>query len=145
MSYIGTEISVVAQKPAAEDQSGYESLSTTVIGKVVSSSEMGDQHQDQSSTLLKDGRTKHANGAADGGDINVTIDGEDYTDAGLAIIEEANGTNVEHSFKFEGPEQTRYVYGVVRNLRTNTFDTQTKSGLTFTISVNSGITRVAAD
>lgn len=144
MSYIGETVSCVASTPAADDESGFEALSYTELGKVISRSEIGDSHTDQSATLLKTGRTKHDNGAKDGGEINVMIDGEDFTDAGLAIIEGKNGTSDEVSFEFAGPAQTRYVYGVVRNLRTMTGDANTKAGIQFTIAVNSATIRVAS-
>lgn len=144
MSYISTIVSVSAGTPATEDQTGYEAKSYGELGRVVSHSEVGDTHTDQSVALLKTGRTSHGNGTVDGGEITLTIDGEDFTDAGLAIIEAKNGTQDEVSFKFEGPNQTRYVYGIIRNLRTMTGDTQTKAGMTFVLAVNSGVTRVAA-
>lgn len=144
MSYIGGTLSVVSGATSPEDASTYQAKSFTEIGNVISASEIGDTHEDLSAALLKTGRTKHSNGAKDGGEINIMIDGEDFTDAGLAIIEAANGGNTEHSFELAGPTQTWYFYGLVRGLRTMAQDASTKSGIQFTIAVNSATVRVAS-
>lgn len=144
MSFIGETISVVSGTPATEDVSGYEALSMDELGNVISRGELGDTHEDQAATLLKTGRTDHDNGAKDGGIVAFEIDGEDFTDAGLAIIDAANGTSTNVSFKSAGPNQTRYFYGVVRNLKAKEGTASTKAGIMFEVAVNSGITRVAA-
>ena len=143
MSYIGGTLSVVSGATTPEDASTYGAKSYTEIGNVISAGEIGDTHEDLAATLLKTGRTKHSNGAKDGGEVNVMIDGEDFTDAGMVIIEAANGTSTEHSFELAGPTQTWYFYGLVRNLRTLEQDANTKSGIQFTIAVNSATVRTA--
>ena len=143
MSYIGTVCSLVAGAPATEDQAGYEALSLVTIARVLSVSEIGDSHEDQSASLLATGRVEHNNGAADGGEINVVLDGEDFTDAGLALLLAANGGNTSHSFGFKGPAQDRYIQGIVRNLKTSSMDTSTKASISFTIAVNTAVTLVA--
>jgi hypothetical protein len=144
MSFIGETISCASGTPATEDETGYEALSMDEIGNIISRGELGDTHEDQSATLLKTGRTKHDNGAKDGGVVAFEIDGEDFTDAGLAILDTANGTSTEVSFKSAGPNQVRYFYGVVRNLKVKQADGSTKAGVMFEVAINSGITRVAA-
>jgi len=145
MSYIGTTFSLVAETPTTEDQSGYEALTTpTEVGRVVSVSAIGDTYEDLSETLLKIGRTVHNNGAADGGEVTITIDGEDFTDAGLSELETAEGTNTNYTFVYATTKQTYYCQGIVKGVRTRDMETSTKAGLVVTLHHNTGITRVAA-
>lgn len=143
MSYIGSTFSLVAGAPATEDQAGYEALTFVEVGKVVSMSPVGDTYEDQSQTLLKTGRTKHSNGAADGGEVTIMIDGEDFTDAGVVLLEAAEGTNTNQSFHFASTAQDRYSQGIVRGIRTLSMDASTRSGFEVTIALNNAITRVA--
>lgn len=144
MSYIGSTFKVAATTPATFDETGYESLSLTEVGEVISHTAIGDTYGDQSVTLLKTGRTKHSNGAADGGTVTIMIDGEDFTDAGLAILETAEGTNTQHTFAFETPNQTRYSTGIVQGIRTMGADADTRAGIEVIIAINSKQLRVAA-
>lgn len=144
MSYIGSTFSCLASTPATEDQSGYEALSLTEVGNVVSHSPIGDVYEDQAVTLLKTGRTKHSNGAADGGTITVTIDGEDFTDAGMVILEAGEGTNTAHTFAFATNDQTYYMQGIVQGIRTLEATSSQRAGLEVTLAINTGLTRVAA-
>lgn len=144
MSYIGTTVSVAQSAAVTEDAASYGAVAVTEIGRIVSHTALGDSYQDQAQTLLKTGRTVHDNGAADGGEVTLTVDGEDFDDAGVAILEAAEGTNQNHVFKFAGPKQTRYLQGIIRGIRTLNADASTKSGLEIIVGVNTGIVRVAS-
>jgi hypothetical protein len=144
MSFIGETTYLASGTPATEDETGYEAMSMDELGSVISRGELGDTHEDQSATLIKTGRTDHDNGAKDGGVVAFEIDGEDFNDAGLALVEAGNGTSTNYSFKVAGPNQVRYFYGVIRNLKVKQGDASTKAGVMFEVAINSGITRVAA-
>lgn len=142
--YIGSTLSVAASTPAAESQSGYEAISFTEVGLVVSIGEFGDTHEDLTSNLLKTGRTDHSNGTKDGGEVPVTIE-YSGTDAGLTIIKAGNGGATTHSFKITDPDGDDYYFqGVIANLRHRERTTSTKKGFSFVMRVNTGVTEVAA-
>lgn len=143
-SFIGATISVAADTPAAEDQSGYEALSFTEIGKIVSISDLGDSHEDISSAILKTGRMEHANGVADGGELNVV---HEYSsgDSGITIIEAGNGTNTNHSFQIVDPDGDEVFFqGIIANLKERERTASNKKGGSFDVRINTGLTRVRA-
>lgn len=143
-SYVGSTLSVVASTPAAEDQSGYEALSYTEVGKVISIGEIGDTSEDINFDLLKPGRRSHVNGVKDLGEISVVIE-LDNTDAGLTIIQAANNSNTTHSFVVTDSDgEDVYFQGLVANLRDSERTANTYKGASFVIRGQTGVTRVTA-
>jgi hypothetical protein len=142
ISFIGSTLACVASTPASEDQSGYEALSYTAIGNVVSIGEHGDTSEDVSFTLLQTGRVKHINGAKDGGEISVTID-YSRADAGLTLLEASNNSNTTHSFRITDSDgDDWYFQGVIANLRVMERTASQYKGLTFVIRVQSAEVKV---
>lgn len=141
-SYIGSTMFIVADEPATEDESGYSALSFIEIGKIVSIGELGDTSEDIAFDLLKPGRRTHVSGVKDLGEITVTIE-YDRTDAGLAVLRDANNTNVTHSFYVQDNDgDVAYFYGLVANLRDFERTANQYKGQTFIIRGQSGLTRV---
>lgn len=142
ISYIGSTLAVVASTPAAEDQSGYEALSMTTVGKVISIGELGDTSEDIAFDLLQPGRRSHVNGVKDLGEISVVLE-YDRDDAGLTILEAANNGNTTHSFRVTDTDGDDYYFqGLVANLRDSERTANTYKGQTFIIRGQSGITKV---
>lgn len=142
ISYIGSTLGVVASTPASEDQSGYEALSFTNVGKVISISELGDTSEDITFDLLQTGRRSHVSGVKDLGEVAVAIE-YDRDDAGLTILEAANNGNTTHSFRVTDTDGDDYYFqGVVANLRDNERTASGYKGMTFVIRGQTGVTKV---
>ena len=142
ISYIGSTLSVVSGSPATEDQSGYEALSFTEVGKVVSIGELGDTSEDIAFDLLKPGRRSHVNGVKDLGEVAVTVE-YDRADGGLTILEAANNGNTTHSFVVTDTDGDDYYFqGLVANLRDFERTANQYKGLNFVIRGQTGVTKV---
>ena len=142
ISYIGTTLSIVAGVPATEDQTGYEALSYTAVGNVVSIGELGDQSEDIAFDLLQPGRRSHVSGVKDLGEIPVTIE-YNSADPGLAIIDTANNTNVTHSFVVTDSDGDSYYFqGLVANVRELERTANQYKGFTMVIRGQTGVTKV---
>jgi len=117
ISYIGSTLSVIASTPSTVDQSGYEALSMTTVGKVTTIGELGATSEDLTINLLAAGATKHVNGTKDMGEIPVSIE-FDASDGGLTILEAGNNTNTVHSFKVTDSDgEDTFFQGLIANLR----------------------------
>jgi len=142
ITYIGSTLSVVASAPATEDQSGYEALSWTEVGKVISIGELGDTSEDVTFDILKTGRRSHVSGVKDLGEISVVLE-YDRADAGLTILETANNGNTTHSFKVTDTDgDDFYFQGVIANLRDSERSASAYKGQTFVIRGQTGVTKV---
>jgi len=142
ISFIGSTLGLVASTPATEDESGYGALTTVVVGKVVSISELGDTSEDITWTLLAEGRVNHLNGGKDLGNISVVVE-YDRSDAGLALLEAGNNTNTNHSFLITDTDGDKYYFqGIIADLITSARDASTYKGMTFTMRGNTAITKV---
>lgn len=142
ITYIGSTLGIVASTPSTEDQSGYEALSFTTVGQVISIGELGDTSEDVTFDLLATGRRSHVSGVKDLGEIPVAIE---YTrdDAGLTILEAANNGNTTHSFRVTDTDGDDYYFqGLVANMRDNERTASGFKGLTFVIRGQTGITKV---
>lgn len=118
ISYIGAAFAIVASTPATYDSAGYAALSWTAsIGEVVSWGGTGDSHEDITVTEVTGGRTKHINGAKDGGAIPFTIKYA-VADAGQVIMRTNNGTNTAVSVRITDPDgKIEYSTGVLANIK----------------------------
>lgn len=142
ISYIGSTLAIASGSPATEDQSGYEALSLTTVGKVISIGELGDTSEDIAFDLLQPGRRSHVNGVKDLGEISVVLE-YDRADAGLTILEAANNGNVTHTFRVTDTDGDDYYFqGLVANLRDSERTANTYKGQTFIIRGQTGITKV---
>lgn len=113
---IGSTISIVASVPASEDQSGYEALSFTEVGKVLSVPELGDDSESGTVTLLKTGRTQHYNGAKIVPPFTIPYV-YDLTDAGQVIIRaNCNGSTEVTVRVTDADGRDVYIQGVLANL-----------------------------
>lgn len=142
ISFIGSTLSIVASTPASEDQSGYEALSFTEVGKVVSIGELGDESEDIAFDLLKPGRRTHVSGVKDLGEIPVTIE-YDKSDAGQDILRAANNGNTTHTFKVTDSDGDDYYFqGLVANVRDLERTASQYKGFTMVIRGQTGVTIV---
>lgn len=118
ISYIGATFAIVAAAPATYDSAGYAALSwSAAIGEVVSWGATGDSHEDIAVTEVSTGRTKHINGAKDGGAIPFTIKYA-AADAGQVIIRAQNGSNTACSVRITDPDgKIEYMTGILANVR----------------------------
>lgn len=116
ISYIGATVAVVAAAPATEDAAGFGALSYTAVGLMVSFGETGDEAEDIEIPLLS-GRTKHVNGARNGGSREFAYQYES-ADAGQNILRTNSNNNVDVSVKITDPDgKIEYFYGRVANLK----------------------------
>ena len=144
-SYIGGKLYISPNLPATEDLAGFEAVTGfEQIKRVVTVGEIGATHEDLTTTVLETGVTRHTSGARDGGTRDVFVDGEDFSDPGLAIVQAANGSNDEYSFKLVLPETTHFWYGIIMNLRTPQIDASTSTGTQFAIATNSQVFRTSS-
>ena len=138
-SYIGATLSVSADAPASEDATGYGALSWTEVGRVISIGEFGDQSQDISFDVLKIGRTVHASGPKDIGEVPVVIE-YDGADAGQTLVKDNNNTNTSLSFQITDPDGASiYFFGLVANLRYNERTANNYKGQSFVIRGQSAL------
>lgn len=139
ISFIGSTLSVSAATPATEDQTGYEALTFTEVGKVVSIGEIGDEAEDIAFNLLKPGRTTHVNGVKDVGDVPVTIE-YDVADAGQVILTAGNNTNTTHSFKIVDTDgEDWYVQGLIANKKMMARESNQYKGENFVMRGQTGL------
>jgi len=115
---IGTVVSISAAAPSAEDQSGYEALSYTEIGGVVSIPEISENAEEGSVVKLKDGITQRYNGARGVASFDISYI-YDSADTGQGIVRSNYNGSTEVSIKIAyASGVTKYVWGVLGNLRT---------------------------
>ena len=140
--YIGGTLSVSTAAPATDDETGFEALTYTEVGRVTNIGMLGDVHEPLSETYLKSGRTDREKGAADGGETEVTCTG-DRTDAGQVLIEAgANGaqSDTEHTFRLTLKNgKSKYWKALIANLRERDVSANSRQGFTFTMFINSQI------
>lgn len=116
ISFIGGTLGVVVGVPATEDASGFGALTYVTVGDVTVGPETGDESEDLSVTTLA-GRTKHANGAKDGGSRNIAYI-YNASDAGQIIIRANNNGAAQVSCKLTDADgKIEYFYGVMANFK----------------------------
>ena len=135
---LGTVFKVSAAKPASHDQTGYDALTWTAVGGVVSLPERGDAVEDVSEPTLTDGRVEHFNGVKDGGVLSIPIKYIEG-DAGLAILKAGAGTNTVHSFQEIHPDgEATFYYGRIKQLMRRESTPSSFKGYILEVAVNSG-------
>jgi len=113
---IGTTVSIVASTPAAESQSGYEALSFTEIGKVLSVPETGNQSEAGSVAVLKTGQTQHYNATKTVPAFTVPYI-RDAADAGQGIVRTNANNSTEVTLRVSTASGVdHYIQGVLGNL-----------------------------
>jgi hypothetical protein len=139
-SFIGSTIGVVSGSPATEDAAGYGAQTFAEILRVVSISELGDNSEDISYDILKDGRRTHVNGVFDMGEITVVWEYNDV-DPGQVACRDAAGTNTTHSFEVTDADgQIQWFQGVVASVRDMERTSSTYKGQTMVIRPQTGLT-----
>jgi len=97
----GIVISISASKPATEDKAGYDALTFTAIGEVVSIGEYSATQEEVNHTPLSTGIVEKYKGATNNGSLAIEM-GNDVTDAGQVLLASgSDGANkfVQHSIK----------------------------------------------
>lgn len=131
-NYIGGKLYVSAASPATANKAGYESLTWTEIGEIVSHGPLGATSNDIAQATLG-GYTRHANGSKDLGEISITCLDE-TADAGQVIIAAASNTNTVHSFKVVDPStKHQYYQGVVANYQQSERNDTAYAGVSFVV------------
>ena len=140
-SYIGAVIAVSVSTPATTDAAGFNALSYTTVGKIVSWGEVGDQSDNISIPLLE-GRVEHVNGAKDGGEIPFLIRYDSAPDAGQAILIAQSNGNTTVSVKITDPDgKIANFFGLVANVRDQERNNSNFKGLSGAFRVNSATIR----
>lgn len=141
MESISTTLAIASGVPATFDATGYGALTWQEVAQVASIGALGDTHADIALPPdLKTGRIKHLTGPADGGEIPVAVNVENFTDAGQDLIRTANGARTDYSFKVtRASGKIEYVIGRVVSYRHNEATGTAFEGVTFTLRVNSGV------
>lgn len=102
----GMKYYVSAALPATEDKAGYDALTWTEVGEIVSIGEYGGTQEQVNHTPLATGLVEKYKGATDNGNITLEM-GRDATDAGQALLlAGSNGAAkyTVHSHKVEYPQ-----------------------------------------
>lgn len=142
VSFIGALVQISATVPSTIDSSGFNALSYTTIGKIVSFAGTGDTTDDISIPLLI-GRKEHLSGASDGGVLQVGFRWDGGTDAGQTLVLAQNNTQQNCSVKITDPDgKIEYFYGLIANYQSMDRNTQNYKGYNFVIRVNSIVVRV---
>lgn len=97
----GTSLAIVSGAPATNNQAGFEALSFTNVGEIVSIGEHGAAYALVTHSPLDSRRVKKFKGSVNDGSIAVSL-GMDLTDAGqTALVAGADGANVDadHSIR----------------------------------------------
>ena len=139
--YIGT-----AAASTVDTLAEFEAISTwTEIGLVENLGEYGDQSNDVTFSALGDARVRHAKGARDAGQLQMTV-GHDPLDLGQAAMEAAEATNDNYAFKVvlpDGPsgysDSIEYFRGLVMSKRKNVGTNDNVIRRSFNIGINSEI------
>lgn len=134
---LGTKLLISAGKPATEDQAGYDLLTFTQIGGVVSVPQRGDTVTDIAEPTLSDGRVEHFNGQKDGGVLQIPIKFIE-ADAGQAILESGAGTNTVHTLQeVDIDGEAHFYYGRIQTLQRREATTASNKGYILFFAVNS--------
>lgn len=141
----GIALSVVADLPATEDDTGYAALTWVEVGEVVDLPEYGPTVQVVESNPLKTGITEKYPGFTNFGSIAIGLE-LDTEDAGQQILEAAinpGGAFVPHSFKIEFADGTiEYFHGGVFSYTRAPGSANSMVGSTAQAEINSIIVRV---
>jgi hypothetical protein len=81
----GMTISIAAATPATNDKAGYDALTFTVIGEVISIGEYGATQEEVTHTPLTSGIVQKFKGATNNGSLSIEM-GHDLSDAGQALL-----------------------------------------------------------
>ena len=146
-SSIGTTLSVSSTEPATQDQAGFELLTYTKIGKLLTIPAFGGVAAVISNTPLETGTECKSQGAINWGSMPLSglyVD----DDAGLDILNEGlNGTfkGQDMAFKLEYPNgAVRYLRGFITTYTENPGDASTNIMTDSAIELNYEPIRVAA-
>ena len=112
----GLTVSISTATPATFDKVGYDAITFTVVGEVVSVSEYGGTTEEVTHTPLNTATVEKLKGAKNYGNLAMEL-GYDPSDAGQAILSDGfDGANdgVQHSAKIEYSDGTiDYIYGYI--------------------------------
>lgn len=143
ISYIGTTVAVVAATPATFDAAGYAALTwTATVGGLVEWSTIGDESEDITWVELSDGRSKHVNGAKDGGSREFTYN---YikTDPGQIILRANSNNQTNVSIRITDSDgDVAYATGRIANVMDKQRTAGEYKGQTGQIRINSSTVRV---
>lgn len=143
-SNVGTTLSISATAPATEDQAGYEALTFTQVGGVISVGEFGDSYEAAAYTLLETGRTTTTKGAVSGGTAAVVYI-PDSADAGQIIVDAGLDLDSDYSFEVVRPDGlTEYMQGRIMSRPNSSAEASSVRQRTFSIAVNTATVEVSA-
>lgn len=112
---VGCTVSIAADTPATEDETGYDGISPapTEIGGVLSVPETGNSSEAGSVALLKEGLTQHYNGVLIVEPFVIPYK-YDRSDAGQVIVRAGENGTTEHTLKITDPDGDEYwIQGVI--------------------------------
>ena len=143
--FIGPPVTATPANAAA-----YAALSWVEIGMIESVGEFGDEESLVTGAVIGDGRMRKSKGAADAGELPLTMF-HAADDAGQAALLAAQATKNNYAFKVElpnklnptGTNELQYFKGLVRGKRLNVGQNDNLVRRTVTVAINSAITEVA--
>lgn len=148
----GTVISIGPANTSASDQSAYEALSYTAIGKVEDGGQFGDTWNNTNFTDLASGRVQKLKTTRDAGDMALVV-GLDEDDAGQIACEAALESTSDYAFKVVylngstgSPSQgsTRYFRAKVMSFQENVGTVDNVLRANINLAINSAIVKVDA-
>jgi hypothetical protein len=145
VTFADAVISVSAAEPATYDQAGFEALTFTQIGEVISVGGRGRTYTDVSYKTLAERGTLHRKGSYDEPETTFEI-GADRTDAGQIIMKAGSKSDDNHSFKIEYSNgEVDYFYGLIFSYVTNGGDADTMRMISANIRIDrTGVLEVDA-
>jgi len=116
VTLVGCTVHIVASTPATEDQTGYEALSFTEVGEVLSVPQTGNTSNAGTLNLLKTGLTQHYNGSQIVSPFTVPYK-YNRSDAGQVIVRAGENGTAEHTMKITDPDgDDYYIQGVIGSI-----------------------------
>ena len=145
ITFAGSVVSISAGVPATYDQTGFEALTFTGLGEVISVGSRGRTYNDVTYTSFAERGTIHRKGAFDEPEMPIEI-GADRTDAGQLIMSTASKSDSLYAIKIEyNNGEVDYFQCLVFSFVTNGGDSDAMRTLTANVRVDrQGVLEIAA-
>lgn len=144
MTSAGTTLAISASLPSTYNETGFEAVTYTDIGEVVTLPEYGKAFNLITHNPLSDRKTYKFKGSYNNGSVTVQI-AKDSDDAGQVIVSAAADSDNSYSFEVTLNDGTvQYFTAKVMSYTTNVQDVNSITGSTMQIEIDSDVVEVAA-
>lgn len=148
----GAKIFIGPVNNVADDETTYSGLTYVEVGEVETLGEFGDSSQAVTFTGLSDARVRKLKGAADAGDIALTV-ANDPSDVGQIALIAASDTKFSYAIKVvladaadeNDTDTTIYFRGKVMSRRLNVGGANDVTKRAFTIGIDSALVEVPSE